>query len=263
MQFLENDLRHVPDDYLVIFMAHIPLFDVVEEELYDGERVHVIFRHKDRDRIFAALAKFPHTLSLSGHTHYIRQHFFDASENWPGAKPHHHLNAGAVCGSWWLGLLDQYNLPGAMMRCGSPQGYFTLSFSGNQYVYDFHAIHIDTYRQISLFRKDSFLYANFFTGNQYSQLAYRINDGSWQPMQQTKMETDPWTAAIRKQWDDVAPNAKVFDKVEGLPGLKPPEPRICTHLWKAKVNWSSFDKVEVQATDMYGRIFKQAAVYEQ
>jgi len=236
-RFIENDLQLVPADYLVVFMAHIPLFDE------GGET----FLHADRNRLFAALSKFPHTLSLSGHTHYIKPYFFDGSEGWQREQPHHHMNIGAICGDWWRGVVDQYDLPGTMMRDGSPQGYFVMKFTGNNYGYDYHVVRYNDPQQISLYQQDQSLYANFFTGNKFSNLRYRINGGEWQPMQMV-FERDPLFSSIRQRWDDET----------GLPGRTPSRPVISEHLWKADIHVPhSYSIVEVEATDMYGRTFMQ------
>ncbi len=241
LQFIENDLKQVPANYLIVFMVHIPFYDE------DGET----FRHTDRNRIFAALSKFPNTLSVSGHTHYIKQYFFDGSEGWKGKQPHHHLNIGAICGDWWKGIVDQYNLPGAMMKDGSPQGYFVLKFTGSQYVYDYHVVHYDAPQQISIYKKGGALYANFYAGNKFSKLQYRINGGEWKPMQMT-LENDPLFSSIRQRWEDT----------QGFPGKTPSRPGIAEHLWKADIGILRDSNIEVMATDSYGRQFSQKIVVD-
>ena len=236
-RFIENNLRYVPEDYLIVFMAHIPLYDEGRET----------FLHTDRNRLFATLSRFPHTLSLSAHTHYIKHYFFDESEGWRREEPHHHLSVATICGDWWRGVVDQYNLPGTMMRDGSPQGYFVFKFSENRYIYDFHAVRYNDPQQISLYKQDQALYANFFTGNKFSVLRYRINEGEWRPMQMV-LERDPLFSSIRQRWEDET----------GLPGRVPSRPIFSEHLWKAEISAPpDYSVVEVEATDMYGRTFMQ------
>lgn len=243
LRFIENDLKFVPKDRLIVMMVHIPFFDE------GGET----FRHADRDRLFAALAPFEHTLSLSAHTHYIKPWFFGASEGWTGAGEHFHLNAGALCGDWWKGVLDQYDLPGTMMRDGSPQGYFVLKFTGNEYIYDYHTVHYSDPRQLSLRVQDGTLYANFFTGNKLSTLRYRVGGGPWQPMTMAVGERDPLFTAIRARWDEEP----------GLPGKTPSRPAVTEHLWKAPIAFTGRDSVvEVEAVDGFGRTFTQRMIVE-
>lgn len=63
LNFIENDLKHVPKDHLIVLAFHIPI---------SNERA---FRSEDRDRLFEILRDYPHTLSLSAHTHK-QTHFF-------------------------------------------------------------------------------------------------------------------------------------------------------------------------------------------
>jgi hypothetical protein len=243
IRFIENDLALVPADRLVVLMVHIDLFD------YTGSRI----RRADRDRVFAAMSRFPNTLSLSAHTHYIKQAFFGANEGWPGVNPHHHINAGAICGDWWRGIVDQRGLPGTMMRDGSPQGYFVLRFDGNKYIYDYKVTHYDAPGQISLVVKEGQLYANFFAGNERSTLRFRVNGGVWQDMAQS-VEHDPVFASIRRQWDN--PDEK-------LPGVRPSNPVDSHHLWKAPIVIPGPDSIiEVEAGDMFGRTFVERLVVE-
>jgi hypothetical protein len=243
-RFIENDLKFVPKDHLIVLMMHIQLFNEAGGET---------FRRADRDRLFAALAPFDRSISLSAHTHYIRQDFFGPDEGFHGRSPHFHLNAGAICGDWWRGVVDQYELPGAMMRDGAPQGYFVLKFTGNDYICDYHTVHYRDPQQISLYKQDDTLYANFFTGNRFSTLRYRVDGGAWQPMTLTDGEHDPLFTAIRRRWDE-AP---------GLPGKTPSRPAVCTHLWKAPIAVGRRDSVvEVEATDHFGRTFAGRMIVE-
>ncbi len=242
LKFIENDLALVPLDHLVVLLVHIDLFDGTDKS----------FRRADRDRLFAAMSKFPNTLSVSAHTHYIKQAFFGQNDGWTGEHRHQHLNAGAICGDWWKGITDQYNLPGTMMRDGSPQGYFMLRFDGNRYVYDYEVVHYNAPQQISLHIKDGELYANFFAGNEFSKLRCRVNGGEWKSMSQ-RIEIDPLYKSVYDRWD----------VEKGLPGKRPSNAAESHHLWKASIDLSGLDSViEVEATDMFGRTFTAHLVVE-
>lgn len=244
IKFIENDLALLPADRLVVLMVHIDLFDHANKS----------FRRADRDRVFAAMSRFPNTLSLSAHTHYIKQGFFGPNEGWTGPNPHHHLNTGAICGDWWRGIVDQNMLPGSMMRDGSPQGYFVLRFDGNEYIYDYNAIHYDAPRQISILVKEGQLYANFFAGNERSTLRYRVDGGEWIQMTGS-VEHDPLFASIRERWDS---------DNEKFTGARPSNPVDSYHLWKAPVTVPGPDSVvEVEARDMFGRTFTERLVVKE
>src|SRR5690606_27384061 len=123
LDFVENNLKHVPKDHLVVLAFHIPL------EHRNGDT----FRAEDRQRLFDLLQAYPHTLSLSAHMHTQTQHFYDESEGWHQEKPHHEYNAGTTSGDWYSGQLDERGVPTATMRDGTPNGDAFIDFDKNQY----------------------------------------------------------------------------------------------------------------------------------
>lgn len=254
LAFIENDLRFVPKDHLVIFAGHIQLFDTNPNA--------ETFRHADRQRLFDLLAEYPHTLSLSAHTHYIRTVFFDEKDGWKGTEPHLHLNAGATCADWYKGLPDPYGQPNAMMRDGSPQGYFTLEIDGNRFTHTYHPSRQADFYQMSLAVADSLhtgspiaLYANFYNGNERCEVSFRIDQGEWMPMKQT-VATDPTFTALNKLWNN--PSYK-------LPGRKVSGATKTYHLWQGEIPAFSTPGVhvaEVRATDLYGRTYTEKLIFE-
>ena len=78
LEFVANYLQHVPKDELVILLMHIPL---------DGEGVHKV---PGRGRLFEILSQHPHTMSLSGHTHFNEHWFFDSEDGYTPGTEHHH-----------------------------------------------------------------------------------------------------------------------------------------------------------------------------
>lgn len=254
LAFIENDLRFVPKDHLVIFAGHIQLFDTNPNA--------ETFRHADRQRLFDLLSEYPHTLSLSAHTHYIRTVFFDEKDGWKGAEPHLHLNAGATCADWYKGLPDPYGQPNAMMRDGSPQGYFTLEIDGNRFTHTYHPSRQADFYQMSLAVADSLhtgspiaLYANFYNGNERCEVSFRIDQGEWMPMKQT-VATDPTFTALNKLWNN--PSYK-------LPGRKVSGAAKTYHLWQGEIPAFSSPGVhvaEVRVTDLYGRTYTEKLIFE-
>ncbi len=252
--FIENDLKFVPKDYLVVFAGHIQLFDT-------NPAVET-FRDADRRRLLDLLGQFENSVSLSAHTHYIRPTFFSEEDGWKGNHRHMHINAGATCADWYKGLPDPYGLPNAMMRDGSPQGYFTLDFDGNSYVHTYHASRQGDFRDMSISLGDSLfvglqipVYANFYNGNELSVLSYRIDGGDWVKMYRV-IEVDPVFSRLNKLWNN--PQYK-------LPGRKVSGPVKSYHLWKALM--PAFGKAgvhvaEVEAIDMYGRRYTEKYVFE-
>ncbi|HUC79439.1 MAG TPA: metallophosphoesterase N-terminal domain-containing protein, partial [Flavisolibacter sp.] len=130
LQFVENDLKLVPKDKLVVVSFHIPLKDD------SGEA----FNLEHRQRLFNALKDFEHTLSLSAHTHLQRNDFFTAKQGWLRAKPHHEYNAGTTSGDWYSGAFDEKGVPVSTMRDGTPKGYAFIHFIGNSYSIDYKVV---------------------------------------------------------------------------------------------------------------------------
>ena len=243
--FIENDLKHVPKDHLVIIAFHIPL----SEPAGDG------FRDADRDRLFELLKDFPHTLSLSAHTHIQKQDFFNAENGWKGTGIHHHYNVGTTCGDWNSGELIN-GVPKAKMRDGTPRGYAFLNVKGNQYSVIYKTAGQPLEYQINLFipkvlpqsiKTKAGMYANFFMGSERDEVLYRINGGKWKAMRYIE-DQDPSYANMVYDWD----LSEVL-----MDGLRPSNPNNSKHLWYTKLPTkleAGIHEVEVKATDMFGKV---------
>lgn len=247
LRFIENDLKLVPKDKLIVLAFHIPLQS-------NGQS----FNLEHRSRLFSLLKDYPNTLSLSAHTHLQRQDFFTKKEGWLGEKPHHEFNAGTTSGDWYSGALNEKQVPVSTMRDGTPKGYAFIHFKGNQYVIDYKVAGKPADYQIAIYAPkaingarpgSSAIYANFFMGYQDSKVEFRIDGGKWKKMNFEK-NYDPNYIAALVNWD--------FS--ETLPGKRRPSlPENSTHLWKATFprNLSKGEHlVEVRATDMFGRTFQ-------
>lgn len=253
--FIENSLSHVPKDHLVVLMMHIHMFDV------DGWGE--TFRRTDRDRLFKLLGYYPNTLSLSGHMHTQRHHFFTSKENWKQDEPHHHYNVGAASGNWYSGEPDESGLPDAMMQDGTPNGYATITFKGNRYLIDYFPSRaskdykMNIYAPLVVPKGRSFrgeIYVNFFNGSEKCTLYFRVGDGEWAEMQKI-IEPDPVFSGVRYKWDTSA---------ELLKGIRPSNPVNSMHLWKTRVpsNLPTGEHViEIRAVDMFGREFLDTKTY--
>ncbi|HEX2841738.1 calcineurin-like phosphoesterase family protein [Hyphomicrobium sp.] len=126
LAFVENVLRHVPADDLIVLSMHIPL---VSFEAPDS----ISDTTADRDALMRLLAGRPHTVSFAGHSHTTEHHFLGAEHGFGGERPHHHHVLTAACGSWWSGAEDQNGIPVSDSRDGSPKGYHVLSVNGAEY----------------------------------------------------------------------------------------------------------------------------------
>ena len=244
LTFIENDLKLVPKDKLIILAMHIPLFE-------EGDS----FRDADREKLFELLAEYPNTLSFSAHTHYQRQDFFGKDDGWKQEKPHHHYNVGTPSGDWYKGVLDEKGYPVSTMRDGTPKGYVFLDIDGNQYKTRYQVAGKSPEYQIEVFtpkvieqgkRTTSGIYANFFVGTEGNEVNYRINDGKWTKMNYLE-DYDPKYLVDLLQWDI---------SEELLDGRRPSLPQKSMHLWRANIpNNLPVGKhtVEVEAIDIYGQ----------
>jgi hypothetical protein len=264
LEFVSNYLGIVPIDDLVVLTMHIPL-------ALHGES----FRRSDQKKLFDLLKDFPHTLSISAHSHVHDNRFFhEGSTDWQQATPHHHFNVGTTSGSWWNGMKSETDVPHTMMRDGTPNGYSFISFNGVEYVIDWkvagsngdHQMNIHVPRGIVSQSADTtLLTVNFFNGSEQSTLEYRIKGlTEWQKMEKVD-KPDPYYLKIAERWENLEKmgirelweaNPELVEAA--IPGTPMPRPQISTHLWEADLgtDWPSGRHViEVKASDRYGRTF--------
>lgn len=248
LAFIENDLRFVPKDHLIVLAFHIPISNV------NG------FNSESRERLFELLKDFPHTLSLSAHTHRQSHFFMGEDLGWQQDKPHHHFNAGTMSGNWYSGRLNEDGVPVSMMSDGTPKGYGFINFDGNEYVIDYKVVGEPATHQIGIYapkvtaagiKGAISIYANFYMGGKDDEVMIRVGDGDWKRMNRVE-EYDPTFIAERLLWDLTE---------EVLEGRKPGNPAISNHLWKYNLSNSNLEEgiypIEVKATDMFGRTFTE------
>jgi hypothetical protein len=254
LRFIENNLKYVPKDYLIVFAAHIPL-----SENDSGDP----FNDQDRNNLFALLKDFPYTLSLSAHTHYQSHDFLTEKDGWMQEKPHHHYNVGTTSGDWYSGKLDEKGIPISTMRDGTRKGYATISFTGNQYVIDYKAAGkpSDYYFEIyapKVVVANKFvrprISANFFIGSSRDSVFYRINNGTWSKMTYRK----DYDLAYMREYQDWDFTHKPFA------GSRPSAPIPCNHIWFGTIPTRlepGQHTIEIKAHDMFGRVFTQKTTY--
>ena len=255
LAFIENDLKHVPTEKLVVLAFHIPLISP------EGNR----FRLGDRQALFDLLKDYPHTLSLSAHTHIQQFRFFGADKGWERLTPHIHYNAGTTSGDWWSGVPDKRGIPPTMMRDGTPNGYAMLNINGNSFTIDYKVAENSADYKMNIWGpevvpQDSWhgaqLYVNYFLGSKYTDVEYRFNSsGNWHSMRHIA-EKDPHVAGLRQKWDQ---------SQTLLEGKRPSNPVESTHLWKTSVPNDlplGTQTIHIRVTDMFGRTFTDEFTYE-
>ena len=128
LRFVEQDLRYVPADQLVVLSMHIPL-------AYTD----------NRDDLFRLLTGRGHVLAITAHLHHVARFFHQY-----GDVSIHELGAGATCGFWWVGERDQDGVPSALQQGGTPRNYFVIDFDGTHYRLRCKAIGKDEHQQMNI-----------------------------------------------------------------------------------------------------------------
>ena len=253
LEFIENDLKYVPKDHLIVLAFHIPLTEPNGDNFRDG----------DRKKLFELLKDFPNTLSLSAHTHIQKQEFMGEEYDWLQNKPHHHYNVGTTSGDWYSGRLDDQGVPYATMRDGTPKGYAVIDFDKNSYQIRYKVAGKPEDYQMEIFapkvvannrNTKAGIYVNFFIGEENDEVLYRIDQGEWKPMKFIE-DYDPSYVKEIMEWDL---------SNELFPGRRSSNPIKSTHLWRGNipVNLGVGDHlIEVKATDMFGNTFIQTHSY--
>lgn len=239
LAFIENDLRHVPQDRLVVLMMHIPVVEA-----------------RDKERLFALLKDRPHTFSLSAHWHFQQHFFLTEKEGWPGKTPHHHLVHNTACGSWWSGGRDECGIPHTLSRDGAPNGWSVVTFRGTGYSIRFVPARRPAEEQMAIYLPATLpaaevekteLLVNVYAGSERSTVDWRIGGGAWAAMERTA-RVDPNYEVVRKAEAERKPP----------PGHKLGDPAVCPHLWASRLPAGlakGVHVVEVRTVDM----FKQTA----
>lgn len=245
LDFVENDLKLVPKDHLIVISMHIPLSE-------EGDS----FRDEDRQRLFDLLADYPYTFSMSAHTHLQKQDYFGKEDGWKQDKPHHHYNVGTTSGDWYKGVLDANGIPVSTMRDGTPKGFALVDFKGNEYKVRYQVAGKSADYQMEIFapkviKKDlatsAGIFVNFFMGSKGDEVRVKIGSGDWRRMNQVE-EVDPAYLVDLLEWDTTE---------ELIPGKRPSNAQPSRHLWRASmpVNLPVGEHViTIEAKDRYGNI---------
>lgn len=233
MNFVKQDLQYVDKSTPIVISQHIPLVGT-----------------KNKAELLDLLKAYDNVLILSGHTHVVSRHFFKQGNI-------HELGAGATAGSWWRGEKDSEGIPLALMQCGTPRGYFAVTFDKGKYSFRYKGVGKDESQQMHTVLDSSRLVANIYGSSDSSIVELKINSGDWEPMQKTKI-IDPLLAEIL---------TKNKTKIYPTPGstVLPLRARPSNHVWT--LDLSEFKLVEpalitIRAKDNYGfDIQQQVMIY--
>ncbi len=253
LQWLQNDLALVPEDFLVVLTMHIPIASALRED-----STHVI---GNRARLFEILQDRRHLLALAGHYHTIEHVALDSSKGWQSETRFPLLIAGAACGAWWSGPKDERGIPATLGLDGSPNGYFVFEFEDQNFTYRFYPASQSPDYQLRVSapagritleqaQKEPVL-VNVFSSPPGTTVQYVLDDGAPIPMKPT-VATDPFVEAYlaryRKQESGSGPSARPTNHLWGAPLPDGLEPGVHT--------------IEAIATDPFGNTFTAYTIFE-
>lgn len=270
LAFVKNDLAYVSPKQLVVLLMHIPITELDES-----------------GALYALLKDFPHTFSLSAHSHRQQHVFVDKAAGWLQDTPHHHLNHGTACGSWWGGSLDETGIPTAQMSDGGPNNYSFITFSGATYDVESRAARMPADYQMNIWVPErisaseagnTVAIANVFAGSSKSRVEMRVdNENLWTPMQQFTGKDPVFLDASKRQ-------SAFVSKIAELKGLKEddkkladealrdfrmilrrlPQPGDTDHLWRANLAAGlapGGHVLTIRTTDMFGRTYSAKRIF--
>jgi hypothetical protein len=246
LEFIKNDLNLVPQNRLVVLMFHIPL--------HPGFDSGAGAQTMDRQELYRLIEHRPHTLSFSAHLHRHHHLFVGAEDGWQGAKPHHHIITGTLCGSWFAGAPDERGIPHATMSDGTPRGYLEVEFNGANYNIDgyrvlqkphSHQMNIDLPAELGREKiGETPVYVNVFNGSMRSKVRMRCGAGdAWRELEKVDEPDPSFVRLVERDQELAAPYRKL------------PLPAACSHLWRGSLPPdlpTGTHAIEVIATDMFG-----------
>lgn len=247
LNWLANDLQHVPEDKLVVVCQHIA-FEINEET---GERNSVT----NRDELLEVLKNREKLLVLAGHKHTLQHDFITAADGWKGKGELRQMVCSSVSGSWWTGPKDERNIPSSTQIDGVPNGYFIFEFNGNDFIDSYHpAGNLDEQMRIEFpsgkISTDDEIVVNVYNSNKNSKVFAEI-DGAKTIELKNEMDTDPF---IERSFRLFPADYKSWAS-----------PSLSTQLWKGKLPKglpAGWHKMKVTTKDEFGREFTTYTVFE-
>jgi hypothetical protein len=255
LTWLKNDLAFVPQDHLVVFAMHIPVFS----ELYPQDDYSQI---TNRPEFFRILENRQYLLALAGHMHFVDYLEFTPVHGWHGKAIFPSLTAGAGCGTWWHGPKNPHGIPFGLCTDGAPNGYFCFSFTGNKYRYKFCPAAPSAGMQMRInspigtlsfqdFKEGKIsVNVNVFTGTPQTTVAFSLDNGLEINMERMVMK-DPFFSKLIE-----------MNKTCYLDWM---EPTLSTHTWSATLPnglTPGIHRLKVTAADSQGNMFSDYCLFE-
>lgn len=290
LEWLANDLAHVPADKLVLISTHIPLrIDAIGDE-----NVNTV----NLDELFEVLEGREHLYAISGHdTSNSWQKYIGEDGGWTGEEPFlSHTLAEVRGGGWTKGPVDERGVQAADMADGNPNGYYTISFDGNQYTPRFKPASLPEDFQMRLTfqggRDDELLLPSGPSGSEGFSTAPRFHPRDWAQGEPPQVTVNVFDGGERHQVEARVDNGKfvpmtydppvkgltdgdptgnldpyvsaLFERLAGTPE-EPAEPQPSSHLWTADLPGGlqkGWHVLTVRSTDPYGQVSVTHELFE-
>ncbi|RIH63729.1 metallophosphoesterase [Mariniphaga sediminis] len=222
MEFLQNELKRVDKDQLVVFLAHIPFEGSTEWK-----------DENEKKAFYELIATHPRSASLVAHTHQHYHYFIDKEDGFPGENPHHMISVGTVCGAWWTGAPNEYGIPHAMMSDGTPNSYTFLHVDGNNWKLSWKEAGKPADYQMHINAPDFFvadstdkinITANIYNALPSAEVKMRVGkNGTWVNMKRTPQSDPARLAAVERE-----------NQLGEVSWLKMRGARNSEHIWEAE-----------------------------
>lgn len=250
LTWIRNNIKHVPEDKLIVVCMHIPFHSYTAE----GRRDYIA----DREELYEILKNRKQVLALAGHNHQQEHAFYGIESGWKGENPLHQIICAALCGAWWGGPLDERGVPLSYQQDGVPNGYYIFSFEGNQYTSTFKAsgkpkecqmqIHYPGATLTQKEAKKTNIMVNVFDHSAKSKTFYSLDGGPLVAMENV-YDKDPMAIHLY--------NA---DSGSHKPWVKATK---TWNLWKSPLPELApgVHRLKVQTIDQYGRTFESYRIF--
>jgi len=283
LEWLRNDIAQVPQDRLIVLAAHIPLLSYADQ----ASGTHSV----DQVREIYQLLEGREAVAVAGHTHSIENmREGDLMAGWRDlfgidGLPFTHITAGAISGDWFSGELLDEGYPSAIQRDGGLPGVLTLDIKNTTFREEFvvrgqdpslqMALGLNTPRYRAWYANPSgefadpstvstddlagttWLTTNFWMGSTGSTVEVRLDGGD--PVEATRtQEMRGEGQRVGAAWSD--PVAVQQQLVHG--GSRADR---TMHLWRLELPADlsvGTHTAEVEATDVYGRTYRETITFE-
>lgn len=227
--WLEKDLSYIPKGSTIILSMHIPLeYDssVVDNPL--GLDIPYDNAMKNVKHLYQLLSPY-RVHVMSGHTHW--------NQGFEHNGIYHHIH-GAICGAWWDGNTS---------FDGTPLGYGVYDIVGDSISWYYQSAGHDSKYQFHLSFEDS-----------TRQLI--ANVWNWDKKWKVELWIDKEYQGEMKRFLGYSPVMSTFynSLPSGMPWMKPVP---TSHLFRAAVPKNA-KKINVEVTDRFGNVFREAMVVE-